>query len=201
MARALAVGLAVALASCATEKVVMDLRFGQTVDGAAQERAKYKEPVSAVVVRGARLRHAKPAEVLSAADPGTGGTPQLLMQAGRSVVPGSGVVVLATARTEESGGSVAGLVVVMLALECEDAALDKPGELRGCKGYAMRVPRQWPGEVYGLSSAVVSVMPEGGTVRGRMRGRSDDGAFTAEFDGELVGSVLELQAATPAAGP
>lgn len=186
MRSALPLGLlAVLSVGCVSQRqLMMDITFKQ----GAESRAAYREPVSAVLVRGARLRYQKPADLLNAANENL----QALMSAGRSTVPGDGVVVLATLRTEQTGGSSTTLVVVMIALECAAADLDKPGSLEGCKGYAMRVPKQWPGEVYGLSSATVSLIPEGGTAHGRLRAKSDDGAFVAEFEGELVASILEI---------
>lgn len=179
--------LALSSLGCVSQRpLLMDIHFTQGAD----TRASYREPVSAVVVRGARLRHQKPAELLNAANENL----QALMSAGRSVVPGDGVVVLSTLRTEQTGGSSTTLVVVMIALECTSADLDKPGSLKGCKGYAMRVPRQWPGEVYGIGSATVSLIPEGGTAHGRLRAKSDDGPFVADFEGELVASILEITA-------
>lgn len=175
---------------CATQRpLLMDISFKQGAD----TRATYREPVSAVVVRGARLRYQKPAELLNAANENL----QQLMAAGRSTVPGDGIVVLATLRAEQTGGSSTTLVVVMIALECAGTSLDQPGSLEGCKGYAMRVPRQWPGEVYGIASSTVSLIPEGGTAHGRLRARSEDGPFVAEFEGELVASLLEITAAAP----
>ncbi len=181
-------------AGCATQgQLMMDIRFLQS----AEPRATYRQPVSAVVVRGARLRYQKPAELLTAANENL----QALMSAGRSVVPADGVVVLATVRADQTRGSATTLVVVALALECAAAPLDAPGSLVGCKGYAMRVPRQWPGEVYGIASATVSLIPEGGTARGRLNAKSDDGPFTAEFDGELAASIMELAAPAAPATP
>ncbi len=192
--------LAMLGAGCVTPALNMDLRFVQAGEGGPQTRYAYREPVNAVLVRGARLRFQKPSELLGAADTPSGGNPRLLMQAGRSVVPGDGVVLLGTIRTEQTGGSISTLVVVTVVLECAGANIDEPGELKGCKGYAMRVPRQWPGEVYAISSATVSMLPEGGTARGRMRAKGESGAFSVELDGELVASMLELQA-PPAAAP
>ena len=173
---------------CVSQRaLLMDISFKQ----GAETRATYREPVSAVVVRGARLRYQKPAELLNAANENL----QQLMSAGRSTVVGDGNVVLATLRTEQTGGSSTTLVVVMIALECAATSLDKPGALEGCKGYALRVPRQWPGEVYGIASSTVSLIPEGGTAHGRLRAKSEDGPFVAEFEGELVASILEITAA------
>lgn len=182
--------LAVLSLGCVTGgQLMMDIRFSQ----AAETRASYHEPVSAVVVRGARLRYQKPSELLNAASENL----QLLMSAGRSVVPADGVVVMATVRAEQTRGSSTTLVVVMVALECAGASLDTPGSLAGCKGYALRVPRQWPGEVYGIASATVSLIPEGGTAHGRLRARSEDGPFVAEFEGELAANILEITASAP----
>lgn len=184
--------LAVSSLGCVSQRqLLMDIHFVQGAD----TRASYREPVSAVMVRGARLRYQKPAELLNAANEDL----QALMSAGRSAVPGDGVVVLATLRTEQTGGSSTTLVVVMIALECAAADLDKPGSLEGCHGYAMRVPRQWPGEVYGIASATISLIPEGGTAHGRLRAKSEDSTFVVDIDGELVASILEITA--PVAAP
>src|SRR5215211_9024776 len=99
--------------------------------------------------------------------------PQKLMRAGRTLATGDGVVLLGTVRMQESfGGATAALALYSVALACGPTNLDLPGDLKGCKGYLMRVTRQWPAEVYALEEATVSLIPEGGTARGRMRAQS-----------------------------
>jgi hypothetical protein len=106
-------------------------------------------------------------------------------------VPGEGVVLLGTVRNTSGGGS-ANLAIYSLALACEKANLDQPGDVRGCKGYVLRVTRTWPAEVYALTEATVSLITEGGTAHGRIRAKSEPGAFKAEVEGEFAASIVEL---------
>src|SRR5207245_11730466 len=100
---------------------------------------------------------------------------------------GTGVVVLGTARSLEEGamsGSIADLAVYQLGLQCEAADIDVPGDLRNCAGYLLRVGKTWPAEVYEIAEATISLIPEGGTARGRVRIKSAQAGLTVQLDGE-----------------
>jgi hypothetical protein len=56
----------------------------------------------------------------------------------------------------------------------------------------LRVTRTWPAEVYALPEATVSLIAEGGTAHGRIRAKSEPGAFTSELEGEFAASIVEL---------
>lgn len=183
----------------------VEMRFYETPPEAApKERVKEKFTLNAALIGDATLRYMQPSELLKAAESDVGGDPVKLMRAGRTLAPGDGVVLLGTVRSQEkSGGSASTVLVYIVALACEPAELDAPGDLRGCKGYVMRVPRTWPGEVYAIEDATVSVIPEGGTATGRLRAKSVPGGFKAELEGEFSASLVELhrEASAVAAEP
>ncbi len=145
------------------------------------------------MIGDAGLRYLKPAELLKAAETDTGqGDPQKLMRAARTLKPGDGVVLLGTVRSASASGSSTDVAIYSLALSCARTDLDKPGDLRDCKGYVLRVTRQWPAEVYALQEATVSLISDGGTAHGRIRAQSEPGAFKAELEGEFAASIIEL---------
>jgi hypothetical protein len=174
----------------------LEMRFYETpAEGAAKKRFHEEFTLNATLVGEASLRYLKPSELLRAAETGAGqGDPQRLMRAARTLVPGEGVVLLGTVRSTATGGGSAKLAIYSLALACEKTNLDEPGDLRGCKGYVLRVTRTWPAEVYALQDATVSLISEGGTALGRLRARSEPGAFKAELEGEFAASIVELGA-------
>ena len=171
----------------------LEMRFYETPpEKAAKKRFHEEFTLNATLLGDASLRYLRPAELLKAAETDSGqGDPQKLMRAARTLVPGEGVVLLGTVRNTSRGGS-ANLAIYSLALACEKADLDRPGDLRGCKGYVLRVTRTWPAEVYALPEATVSLITEGGTAHGRIRARSEPGAFKAELEGEFAASIVEL---------
>ncbi len=171
----------------------LDMRFYETPSqGEARQRLHEEGLLNATLIGDATLRYLKPSELLKAAETDSGqGDPKKLMRAARTLVPGEGVVLLGTVRNTSGGGS-ANLAIYSLALACEKADLDQPGDLRGCKGYVLRVTRTWPAEVYALSEATVSLITEGGTAHGRIRAKSEPGAFKAELEGEFAASIVEL---------
>lgn len=173
---------------------VVQMRFYETPsDGAAKERINEQFALNVAVIGDATLRYTRPSELLNAAETAAGGDPVLLMRAGRTLTPGEGVVLLGTVRSQEAaGGSASTVSVYTLALACDQAELDKPGDLKSCKGYVMRVPKTWPGEVYAIEDATVTIIPEGGTARGRIHAKSVPGGFKAELEGEFAASVVEL---------
>jgi hypothetical protein len=169
------------------------MRFYETpAERAAKKRIHEEFTLNATLLGDASLRYLRPAELLKAAETDSGqGDPQKLMRAARTLVPGEGVVLLGTVRNTSRGGS-ANLAIYSLALACEKADLDQPGDLRGCKGYVLRVTRTWPAEVYAIPEATVSLITEGGTAHGRIRAKSEPGAFKAEVEGEFAASIVEL---------
>ncbi|MFL5320184.1 MAG: hypothetical protein ACJ790_11055 [Myxococcaceae bacterium] len=169
----------------------VDVRYYETSEGKAHERSSEQQSLNAALIRGSALQYKKATELLKAAETPEGGNPQQLMRAGRTLSNGDGVVLLATVRGESSGGSATKLAVFQVALNCDAAAFDGPGDLKNCNGYAMRVPKTWPAEVYDLQNVTVSIIPEGGTARGRMHGKSVDGNFGVELDGEFSASLVE----------
>lgn len=190
----LAVVLALTGASCAPtgRHLHVDVRLLETPGGAApRERAAGRLLLNVAIVRNARLAHARTAEILKAAETPQGGSPQRLMRASRSLAAGPGVVFLGTARIQDPT-EVGQLDVFQLALSCESADIDLPGDLNGCAGYFLRVPRTWPAEVYEVPRATVSLLPEGGTARGRVRARSAPAGFAAEVDGEFTATLIEF---------
>jgi hypothetical protein len=189
--------VAVAAAGCGLRSSgfpAVDMRFYETSPEAPpKERFRHRFPMNVSVIGDAALQYQRPAELLKAAESEGGGDPQKLMRAGRTLAPGDGVVLLGTVRAQESSdGATAALALYSVALGCERTSLDAPGDLKGCRGYLMRVTRQWPGEVYALEDATVSLIPEGGTARGRMRAKSAPGGFKAEVEGEFIASVVQL---------
>jgi hypothetical protein len=170
------------------------MRFYESPEGGvAKERLREQFTLNATLMGDARLRYLKPAELLKAAETSSGqGDPQKLMRAARTLVPGEGVVLLGTVRSAAAGGGSANLAIYSLALACEKADLDRPGDLHGCKGYVLRVLRTWPAEVYALQDATVSFISEGGTAHGRLRATSEPGLFKAELEGEFAASIVEL---------
>ncbi len=195
-----------ACASCAAGSgsvPVVDMKFLETPENApSRERASGKFPLTVALVRGARLTYARVGEILKAAETPAGGSPQLLLRASRSLAPGAGVVLLGTARSLESGsssGSATDLAIYQLALQCDPSDVDAPGELRNCAGYFLRVGKVWPAEVYEVEKPTVTLIPEGGTARGRARVKSKPAGFAAELDGEFVATMLEIGAVAPTA--
>jgi hypothetical protein len=172
----------------------LDMRFYETPpEGAARQRIHEEGLLNATVIGDANLRYLKPSELLKAAETRAGqGDPQKLMRAARTLEPGQGVVLLGTVRSTSASGRSANLAIYSLALACAKTDLDKPGDLRDCKGYVLRVTRQWPAEVYAIQEATVSLISEGGTAVGRIRAKSEPGAFKAELEGEFAASILEL---------
>lgn len=204
--RALLGGAVVAAALCGcgarnAQLPAVEMRFYETpADAAPKERIKDKFSMNVALIGDATLRYTRPSELLNAAETDVGGDPAKLMRAGRTLVPGDGVVLLGTVPSQEaSGGSATTLSIYTLALACDRADLDSPGDLENCKGYVMRVPRTWPGEVYAIEQATVTIIPHGGTAHGRIRAKSLPGAFKAELEGEFAASVVELQRAETAA--
>lgn len=184
--------------SCAARSAqlpVVEMHFSETpAGGAPQERLSEKFALNATLIANARLRYLKASELLKAAEVAEGGSPQKLMQAGRTLTAGDGVVFLATVRSNQvSGGSSANLIVYSVALGCARADLDAPGGLTGCKGYLLRVTRQWPSEIYELEEATVSLIPEGGTLHGRLSAKSVPAGFRADLDGEFAASIVQLE--------
>jgi hypothetical protein len=172
----------------------MEMRFYEMpADAAPKERLHHKAFMIVALIGDAALHYTRPSELLKAAETPAGGDPQKLMRAARTLTPGEGVVLLGTVRAyEEGGGTAAGLALYSVALGCQRTDLDVPGDLKGCKGYLMRVTRTWPAEVYALEDAMVSLIPEGGTARGRMKAQSAAGGFRADVEGEFTAAVLEL---------
>ncbi|HYI02586.1 hypothetical protein [Hyalangium sp.] len=172
----------------------LEMRFYESpADGVAKKRIHEEFTLNATLLGDASLRYLRPSELLKAAETGSGqGDPQKLMRAARTLVPGEGVVLLGTVRSAASGGGSANLAIYSLALACEKTNLDQPGDLRGCKGYVLRVTRTWPAEVYAIQEATVSLIAEGGTAHGRIRAKSEPGAFKAELEGEFAASIVEL---------
>lgn len=168
-------------------------------DAAPRERLSERSTLSVAVIGDATLRYMRPAELLKAAEVPGGGDPRLLMRAARTLSPASGVVLLGTARATGTGGGATDLAVYQLALACERADLEAPGDLKGCAGYVVRSTREWPAEVYGLDEATVAIIPEGGTARGRVRAKSGLGVFRVELEGEFSASIAELAGAPPPA--
>jgi hypothetical protein len=188
---------AVAVSGCAAQNSqlpAMEMRFYESpAEAAPKERFHEKFILNATLMGSAGLRYLKPAELLKAAETGSNrGDPQKLMRAARTLVPGEGVVLLGTVRNEATGGGAANLAIYSLALACEKTDLDQPGDLHGCKGYVLRVTRTWPAEVYALQDATVSLISESGTAHGRLRAKSEPGAFKAELEGEFAASIVEL---------
>lgn len=191
------VAVAAVVSGCAARSATLpglDMRFYETpAGGAPKERIHEEFTLNATLMGEANLRYLKPAELLKAAETGSArGDPQKLMRAARTLVPGNGVVMLGTARNAAGGGGSTNLAIYSLALACEKADLDRPGDLRGCKGYVLRVLRTWPAEVYEIQNATVSFISEGGTAHGRIRATSEPGAFKAELEGEFAASIVEL---------
>lgn len=172
----------------------LEMRFYESPsEGAAKKRLHEEFTLNATLLGDASLRYLKPTELLKAAETDSGqGDPQRLMRAARTLVPGDGVVLLGTVRSSAAGGGNANRAIYSLALACERTDLDQPGDLRGCKGYVLRVTRTWPAEVYALPEATVSLISEGGTAHGRIRAMSEPGAFKAELEGEFAASIVEL---------
>lgn len=174
----------------------VNMRFYETPPQAAPvERINEKFTLNATLIGHARLRHQKPAELLNAAETASGGDPQLLMRAGRTLKPAPGVVLFATVRSAEvASGSAAGLALYEVALGCDPADVDQPGDLKNCAGYLMRVTRTWPAEVYEIdpASVTLSIIPEGGTTRGRLRASTVPGGFKADVEGEFTATIVDL---------
>jgi hypothetical protein len=172
----------------------VEMRFYETPEDApAAERLNQRLTLNAALISDAALHFKRPSELLKAAETSAGGDPQKLMRAARTLAVGQGVVFLGTVRAPEaSGGAKAVQALYSVALGCEPSNLDAPGDLKGCKGYLMRVTRQWPAEVYGLEDATLSLIPDGGTAHGRLKAKSTPGAFKAEIEGEFTASVVQL---------
>jgi hypothetical protein len=187
------------LTGCVTSNTRMplvDMKFISTPDkGEWTERANESHPLRVAIIRGARLTYPRPSDLLKAAEAPNGGSPQLILRAGRALSPGTGIVVLGTSRSladEAMSGSVTDLAVYQLGLECEAADIDAPGDLRNCTGYFLRVAHTWPAEVYEVRKATVSVLPEGGSARGRLHLQSAPAGLTVQLDGEFMASLVEL---------
>lgn len=202
---ALAVVFVTGCAARSSRLQVLEMRFYETPSGgAAKERFHEESVLNATLVGDASLRYFRPSELLKAAETSSGGDPQKLMRAARTLVPGEGVVLLGTVRSGAAGGASTKLAIYSLALACEKTDLDSPGDLRGCKGYVLRATRTWPAEVYALEETTVSLISEGGTAHGRIRAKSEPGAFKAELEGEFAASIVELgtgDAAAAASAP
>jgi hypothetical protein len=188
---------AVSVSGCVAQNSqlpALEMRFYESpAEAAPKERFHERFILNATLMGSAGLRYLKPSELLKAAETGSNrGDPQKLMRAARTLVPGHGVVLLGTVRNEATGGGNANLAIYSLALECEKTDLDQPGDLRGCKGYVLRVTRTWPAEVYALQDVTVSLISESGTAHGRLRAKSEPGAFKAELEGEFAASIVEL---------
>ena len=184
-----------AAAGCAARSAMpsMEMRFYETAaDAAPKERLNQKAFMNVALIGDAALHYTRPSELLKAAETDAGGDPQKLMRAGRTLAPGDGVVLLGTIRSHDAAGGTSGLALYSLALGCQRTDLDAPGDLKGCRGYLMRVTRTWPAEVYELENATVSLIPEGGTARGRVKAQSSAGGFRADVEGEFTASVVEL---------
>lgn len=179
----------------------VEMRYYESNDGKDSNRSVEHESLNASLIRGANLQYKKATELLKAAETPEGGSPQQLMRAGRTLSQGEGTVLLATVRGGTSGGSSTQLAVFQVALSCEQTNFDSPGDLKNCSGYAMRVPKTWPAEVYDVQNATVSIIPEGGTARGRLHAKSAPGSFGVELDGEFSASLVEYAGGTPSAQP
>lgn len=197
----LAAGILSGCAARSSQLPALEMRFYETPEGgAARERLHEEFTLNATLIGAAGLPYLKPSELLKAAETGEGqGDPQKLMRAARTLVPGEGVVLLGTVRSEAAGGGSANLAIYSLALACAKTDLDRPGDLHGCKGYVLRVTRAWPAEVYALPEATVSFISEGGTAHGRIRAKSEPGAFKAELEGEFAASIVEMGSGGPVA--
>lgn len=185
---------ALLLLGCAAKDArypTVELRYFESENGKSEDRSVEKESLNAALIRGTTLQYKKATDLLKAAETPEGGSTQKLMRAGRTLQGGDGVVLLATVRGAGSGGSAQNVAVFQVALACGPQSFDGPGDLHGCNGYAMRVTRTWPAEVYDLQNATVSVLPEGGTARGRLHVKSAEGHFGVELDGEFSASLLE----------
>lgn len=173
----------------------LEVRYLQLSEGKSEERSKDREHLNATLIQGAQLQHKKAVDLLRAAETTEGGSPQKLMRAGRTLTSGEGVVLLGTVRREASGGSATTVSVFQLAVQCAAASVDEPGALKDCNGYVMRVPKTWPAEVYDLTNATVSILPEGGSARGRLNAKSVPSNFSIELDGEFTASLVEYSGA------
>lgn len=173
----------------------MDVRYLAKVEGRDEERSFTRDSLNATLILGARVKHQKAVELLRAAETPEGGSPAKLLRAGRTLVGGEGVVLLGTVRSEATGGSATTVTVFQIAVECAAATVDVPGELKDCNGYVMRVPRQWPAEVYDISNVTISILPESGLATGRINARSTPSAFSVAIDGEFAATIAELSAA------
>jgi hypothetical protein len=198
LAAALAAVLVSGCAARSSKLPGLEMRFYESPsEGVARKRIHEEFTLNATLLGDASLRYLRPAELLKAAETEAGqGDPQKLMRAARTLVPGEGVVLLGTVRNTSGSGGSANLAIYSLALACEKANLDRPGDLRGCKGYVLRVTRTWPAEVYAIPEATVSLIAEGGTAHGRIRAKSEPGAFKAELEGEFAASIVELSPST-----
>ncbi len=203
-----ALGLAAALTGCAARSArlpAVEVTLTETPKASApRERLKEKLSFNVTLIGKAALRYQKPSELLAQAETATGGDPQALMRAARTLQPsGEGLVLLGTVRTQaKSGGSQTSVIVYQLALGCAKDGLSGPGDLEDCRGYLLRVPRAWPAEVYELEGVTVSLIPEGGTATGRLRARSAPGGFKAELEGEFAASLVHFDGGgTVAAAP
>jgi hypothetical protein len=193
------VGLtAAALTGCGAHVAhvpALEMRFLETpMNALATERASEKLTMNVSLITDTKLRYLQPAELLKAAETTSGMDSQRLLKAGRTVIPGEGVVLLGTVRAQNARSSTTNLAVYTLALACAPAKLEQPGDLQNCQGYLLRVLRTGPGEVYGIDKATVSVIPEGGTAQGRLRAQTIPGGFKAEIQGDFAASILDVRA-------
>ncbi len=201
IARLAGPALALALAGCtgptAAGQLFVDMKFLDTPDqGDWRERASMRYPMDVAVIYGARLSYSRPPDVVRAAEIPKGGDPRLLLRASRALSPGTRLVFLATAQQPAPGG-VADVPVYQLALECDPTPIDTPGDLKGCAGYFVRVTRQWPAEIYEVAKATVTLIPEGGIARGRMRVDSKADKQQVKLDGEFTATVAEVGVVGP----
>lgn len=195
---ALVLGLALLELGCGARAVrapELDLRFLEVRDTAVEQRFAQRAPLSATLVSDAQLQFQKASDLLKAAETPEGGDPMKLLRAARTLAPGPGVVLFGTVRGNEStGGATTNASLFQLAIGCSGAgALDAPSDLTGCRGYLARATREWPAEVYDVVDVTITLIPEGGTVRGRLRLRSTETQFRAEVDGEFAATIVELR--------
>jgi hypothetical protein len=179
----------------ASRQPAMEMRFFATpAESAPTERVSEKLSLNVTVISDSTLQHVDPVELLKLAETPRGTDAQKLLRAARTLVPGTGVVLLGTVRSNEDRPSAANRAIYTLALRCGAARLDSPGDLTGCQGYLLRIPREGQGtpEVYGIEKATVSLIPDGSTALGRLRAKSVPGGFKAEVDGDFSASIVEL---------
>ena len=169
---------------------VVAMNFYKLNAGAREERFAGEFPLTVSLLAGVKLKFSKASELLAVAEK----DPRRLMRAARSLEISNNVVLLGTVRSQElSSGSAAGVAIYQVAFTCDASDLESPGDLRNCSGYVLRVTRTWPGEIYEVAKATISVIPEGGTAVGSLTAASDtDAENTVRLSGGFVSSLAQL---------